>query len=222
MHLFQRALPPTSSLSLLFLLIHEFALYNHTTTASTTLTHDLRWKVDIRGEAPPLLGTFSSLIPQSLTHLQGSCWEAAVSVGAAQVARQGPGSLHRWSPRQNLSDWRPLARLQLEWMAVGVHVSSVGVYKTTRRHHVGVPVGHGFDRPIGAIEVHGDVHVAHTGRDKICRVGLALSWVECQGRGGRGEGRVVHRDVERLILAPQAQASLGGGRRGLETDRPTR
>lgn len=86
---------------------------------------------------------------------------AAVGIGAAQVAWQGPGSLHCGSPCQNLSDRRPLALLQLERMPMGVHVSSVGVYKTTRSHHVGVPVGHGFDRPIGAVEVHGDVHVTY-------------------------------------------------------------
>lgn len=107
---------------------------------------------------------------------------------------------------------------------MGVHVSSVGVYKTTLSHHVAVPVpvGHGFDRPIGAVEVHGDVHVAHTGRHKICWVGLTLSWVEGQRRGGRREGRIFHRNVERLVLAPQSQASLGGGRWRFETDRPTR
>lgn len=85
---------------------------------------------------------------------------------------------------------------------MGVHVSSVGVYKTTLSHHVAVPVGHGFDRPIGAVEVHGDVHVAHTGRHKIRRVGLALSRVEGQGRGRWGEWGIIHSDVERLILTP--------------------
>lgn len=63
---------------------------------------------------------------------------------------------------------------------MGVNVSSVGVYKTALRHHVAVHMGYCFDRPIRTIEVHGDVHVAHIGRHKIRRVGLALSWVEAQ------------------------------------------
>lgn len=104
---------------------------------------------------------------------------------------------------------------------MGVHVSSVGVYKATLRDHVAVPVGHGFHRPVGAVEVHGDVHVAHAGRHKVRRVGLTLGRVEGEGGRGRREGRIFHRDVEGFVLAPQAQASaLGGGHRRLEADRP--
>lgn len=108
-------------------------------------------------------------------------------------------------------------------MPVGVHVSSVGVHETPLSHQVAMPMGHGFDRPVGAIEVHGEVHVAHAGRNKIRRVGFTLGWVKSQ-RGGRGrEGGVLHCDVERLVLAPKSQASpLRGGSRGFETDRPAR
>lgn len=156
-----------------------------------------------------------------LTHLQGSCREAGVGVGAAQVARQRPGPLHRGAPGQDLSDRRPLARLELERVPVGMHVSSVGVYEATLRDHVAVPVGHGLDRPVGAVQVHGDAHVGHAGRHKVRRVGLALGRVKGEGGGRRREGRVLHRDVEGLVLAPQAQASaLRRGRRRLEADRP--
>lgn len=106
---------------------------------------------------------------------------------------------------------------------MAVHVSSVGVHEPAGGEHVTVPVGHGFDGPVGAVEVHGDVHVAHIRGHEICRVGLALGGVEGQ-RGGRGwERGILHRDVEGLVLTPQSQAStLGGGHRGFETDRPAR
>lgn len=86
-----------------------------------------------------------------------------------------------------------------------------------------VPVGHSFDRPIGSVEVHGDIHVANAGRHKIRWVGFALSWVEGQGRGRWGEGGVIYCDVERLVLSPQSQtSSLGSGHWRFETDRPAR
>lgn len=86
-----------------------------------------------------------------------------------------------------------------------------------------VPVGHGFDGPVGAVEVHGDVHVAHIRGHEICRVGLALSRVEGQGGGRWWERRILHCDVEGPVFTSQSQASpLGGGHRWFETDRPAR
>lgn len=86
-----------------------------------------------------------------------------------------------------------------------------------------MPVGHGFDGPVGAVEVHWDVHVAHIRGHEICRVGLALSRVEGQGGGRWWERRILHCDVEGLVFTRQSQAStLGGGHRWFETDRPAR
>lgn len=106
---------------------------------------------------------------------------------------------------------------------MGVHVSSMGVHETTRREHVTVPVGHGFDGPVGAVEIHGDVHVAHIRGHEIRRVGLTLSRMEGQGGGRWWERRILHYNIEGLVLTPQSQAStLGGGHRWFETDRPAR